>query len=129
MPVGTSTALSSPTYPRHARLSGAASFARVFRKGKRTGDRFFTVIFRPGSDDAQNARLGFAIARKRIPTAVARNRLKRVVRESFRHRRRQLPVADMVVMATGLAARTDNDVLRESLDRHWQKVKQQCASR
>ena len=125
--MGKSTVHCSPTYPRAARLSGAASFARVFRKGRRTGDRFFTVIFRPGNGEAERARLGFAIARKRVPTAVARNRLKRVVRESFRHSFQELPVADMVVMATELAARTDSAVLNSSLDRHWQKVKQQCA--
>ena len=35
-------------------------------------------------NDCRHARLGLVVSKKNIPTAVARNRLKRVIRESFR---------------------------------------------
>jgi ribonuclease P protein component len=56
----------------------------VFRQGQRSADRFFTVLYRPNALDMP--RLGFAISRKKVRHATDRNRLKRVVRESFRIR-------------------------------------------
>jgi ribonuclease P protein component len=68
------------------------------------------------------ARLGLAIARKQVRRAVARNRLKRIVRESFRHRSEALHGIDLVVMARADAAKADKTTLRESLDRLMRRI-------
>lgn len=75
------------------------------------------------SDNGQRcARLGLAIARKQLRLAVQRNRIKRVVRDAFRHRRTQLDGLDIVVMARHPAARADNARLRASLLAHFEQL-------
>jgi len=66
-----------------------------------------------------------AIAKKACPKAVGRNRIKRVVRESFRAHLVGQTVdvtLDFVVMATAEAAGQGNRVLSESLSVHWQQL-------
>jgi ribonuclease P protein component len=54
---------------------------------------------------------------------VARNRVKRLVRESFRHAQDDLAGLDLVVMARSGIAATPNRPLREALDRHWRRLR------
>jgi len=67
-----------------------------------------------------------AISRKAAGSAVQRNRMKRIIRESFRVHRMQLPAVDLVVMSRPEAAKVDNSQLRQSLDKHWRRVKAKC---
>lgn len=66
-----------------------------------------------------------AVAKKAVPHAVGRNRIKRLVRESFRAQMAgQLleGAMDFVVLPTAQAADQSNKALRESLSAHWQKL-------
>lgn len=67
------------------------------------------------------ARLGIVVAKKNIKLAVDRNRLKRLVRESFRKQQLGLLGLDIVVIikkdATGLS-----DVLKMIGDKHAAKT-------
>ena len=74
--------MSQACLPKHAKLLKAADYNRVFDKSVRSSDRYFTVLARP--NDVSYARLGTAFSKKRVKLAVARNRLKRISRESFR---------------------------------------------
>jgi ribonuclease P protein component len=68
------------------------------------------------------ARLGLAIAKKSVKKAVDRNRIKRVVRESFRHQKWTLSNIDFVVLCrdkTGLASKNE---LALSIQSHWEKL-------
>lgn len=75
------------------------------------------------------ARLGLAIAKKSARRAIDRNRLKRVVREVFRHNRQSLPGIDLVVMARSPAAAADMQSLRTSLERHFTQLAAQLGVR
>jgi len=66
------------------------------------------------------ARLGLAIAKKQIPRAVDRNRIKRVVRESFRIL--QLHEHDFVVLARRDTVTATNAQLFLSLKHHWDRL-------
>jgi ribonuclease P protein component len=70
----------------------------------------------------QPARLGLAIAKRQIRKAVARNRLKRLVREAFRHDRVRLDGLDLVVMARTAATAAPSVRLRTSLQRHFERL-------
>jgi ribonuclease P protein component len=60
-------------------------------------------------------------------SAVGRNKLKRLAREAFRMQQ-ALPSWDFVVMAKTGADRTEHRVLRDSLDRHFSRLKAQATA-
>lgn len=66
------------------------------------------------------ARLGLAIAKKQLPRAVDRNRIKRVVRESFRLL--QMQEHDFVVLARRDTVTATNAQLFLSLKHHWDRL-------
>jgi len=101
------------------RLLDAAAYGRVFNKSIRSRDKLFTVLARGNKDDA--ARLGLAISKKHCRKATARNRVKRVIRESFRQHQRQLTGLDIVVINQPAAATANNGAMNDSLERHWQR--------
>jgi ribonuclease P protein component len=74
---------------------------------------------RPGA-----ARLGLAISKKQARRAIDRNRLKRLIRETFRRSRDELPGVDLVVMARAVALGVDNRRLTASLQRHFQRLRE-----
>ena len=69
-------------FPKRARLLKPAEFSRVFKKAHRSSDRQLTILAAP--NDLDYPRLGLAISKKHAKRAVDRNRIKRIVRESFR---------------------------------------------
>ena len=95
----------------------------MFRRSRRFADRYWTVlVHEPDDARASGARLGLAIAKKRARRAVERNRIKRVARESFRHRRAVLDGMHVVVMNRDAAATATRAELRAALDTLWDKV-------
>jgi ribonuclease P protein component len=80
----------------------------------------FTVLCR--SNEQQRPRLGLAIAKKHCKQATARNRIKRIVRESFRQHKALLSGLDIVVMNQPAATAADNRRLFASLEQHWRRV-------
>lgn len=107
------------------RLADAASFSRVFKKAQRSSDKMFTVLYRVNKDN--EARLGLAIAKKHCRLATGRNRIKRVVRESFRRYKAELAGLDIVVLNRPAATQADNRQLLTRLEKHWQKCQSAVA--
>lgn len=102
------------------RLLKAADYERVFQHAQRSSSKAVTVLARQSGRDS--ARLGLAIPRKQIRKAVERNRVKRLIRESFRRHQALLSGLDVVVIGrTELAAKNSRCVLR-CLEKHWQQV-------
>ena len=79
----------------------------------------FTVLYKENGE--QNARLGLAVSKKNCRLAVGRNRLKRVIRESFRQHHETLQGFDVVVLNQPAAMRASNKALFDSLHQHWQR--------
>lgn len=69
-----------------------------------------------------SARLGLAVGRKNIRSAVDRNRIKRVIRESFRHTQGSLDALDLVVIAKIGAGQARNMELYNALRKHWLRI-------
>ena len=103
-----------------ARLTDAKQYKQVFADAKRRGDRYFTVLSIANS--IGEARLGMAVPRRHTPRAVDRNRLKRLIRESFRHHRATMAARDIVVLVKASAQHADNTELTSALARHWRHL-------
>jgi len=91
----------------------------VFKKATRSRDKLFTVLCRDNEDEG--CRLGMAISKKHCRKASARNRIKRVIRESFRHHQPLLAGLDIVVINQPAAAMAKNSAMNESLEHHWRQ--------
>lgn len=113
--------MSSPAgLPRQARLRRRADFAALKSSGGRLGVRCFQLRYAP--NNSGTPRLGLAISKQVSRRAVERNRLKRLVRESFRRVRHRLPAVDLVVMARAQAAGMDGAPLLAQIDELWEKL-------
>jgi ribonuclease P protein component len=104
-------------FGRNNRLLNAAAFDHVFKKANRSRDKWFTVLSR--ENNGGGARLGLAISKNRCRKATARNRIKRIVRESFRHHQAELGSLDVVVINQAAAATATSRQLFDSLAGHW----------
>ena len=100
-------------FPRSARVRAKAEFSRVFADGRRSGNAVLAVHFL--ADDLP-PRLGLAVSRKVDRRAVGRNRIKRAMRERFRHLRAQLAPGAYVVVARSGAREADAGALNEALE-------------
>ena len=109
---------------KRARLLNASEFNRVFDKPVRSSDQYFTVLAR--LNETGLPRLGLAISKKRARLAVTRNRLKRIIRESFRQKQHELCCADFIVLAGQQSSNASNIRLLQSLEQHWQKLNKLC---
>jgi len=106
-------------FTQNNRLPDAAAFGRVFDRATRSRDEFFTVLCRRNKQSI--ARLGLAISKKHCRKATARNRIKRIIRESFRQQQALLAGLDVVVMNRPAAAMASSRQISDSLDAHWQR--------
>ena len=106
------------------RLHQAAEFREVKRSGKKFADTFFS--FSVLANHETYPRLGLSIATSTFGTAVARNRIKRITRESFRLNQHSLPPVDVTVSARAAAGKADVRELRASLDKHWEAISRRC---
>ena len=83
------------SFGRAVRLLKPEAFEQVFKENERARTDSLLVMVRPNV--VGHARLGMVIAKRLLPRAVDRNRVKRCVRETFRLQRVDLPACDFVV--------------------------------
>jgi len=98
-------------FPRQARVRARADFDRVFKDGRRVA---LPALALHWLADGGPARLGLAVSRKVDPRAVGRNRIKRILRDTFRHLRPTLAGGAYVLVARAPAAAMPPPALREA---------------
>ncbi len=108
------------SFPVRLKLTRTADFEAVFKQGERSADQLFTLLYRPSGLD--HARLGMTAPAKRVRTAVGRNRIRRLVRESFRHTAPDLAGLDIVVLVKAPASEASNPQVFNSLSAHWRRL-------
>ena len=106
-------------FRRTDRLLRSRDFRHVAGQGTRAAERYFVVLAVPTPDSSQQkvTRVGITVSR-RVGGAVARNRLKRRIREWFRGARAGLrPGMDIVVIARRGAAELAGYQVEDELGR------------
>jgi ribonuclease P protein component len=83
-------------FTREMRLVHRNDFARAFREGRRARGAILAVVVRPNG--LAHSRLGLSVGRTIWKSAVKRNRVRRIFRESFRLSYPDLPKGVDVVM-------------------------------
>jgi ribonuclease P protein component len=113
----------SSSFPPSARLHTPGEFQRMLRDGKRSHGRYFRLhVMAPApSADVSESRLGITVSKRVSKRAVERNRIKRIVRESFRHSRVRLPPGDYLLVAKPECAGII-DALSSDLDALWRRA-------
>ncbi len=112
------------SYSRELRLLTPEDFQPVFKNAIPAVSPHLTLLARKNTLD--HPRIGMAIPKKHIKHAVGRNRIRRVVREQFRHQQHQLPNIDIVVIAKAGIADLSNQDINKVLDKLWRKLVQRC---
>lgn len=113
-------------FGRHKRLLCAAEYERVFERAHKSSGRALTVLARQSGQET--ARLGLAIPAKQIRRAVDRNRVKRLIRESFRRHQALLRGLDVVVIGRSDLAGKDSRRVFECLERHWRSISESASA-
>lgn len=110
-------------FPKTSRLLNAADYKAVFSNAQfKVSCRHFLVLaIRNGRS---SARLGLVIAKKNVALAVQRNRIKRQLRNTFRHKATLLGNLDLVVLARKDADKLDNAQLKTTIETLWQDLQE-----
>jgi ribonuclease P protein component len=115
-----SRAIRKLRFEPNRRLHQPAEFREVRTRGRRLSDALFSLSVLANHET--HPRLGLAIATRTFGSAVARNRIKRITRESFRLNQHTLPAVDVTVSARDAARHATLQDLRASLDKHWKSI-------
>jgi ribonuclease P protein component len=84
---------------RRHRLSRSRDFDAVYRHGRSVSTRFLTLYWFAREEGGDQPRLGLSVPKKAVSSAVARNRIKRRLREIWRARLDRLaPDRDYVLI-------------------------------
>lgn len=118
--------MTSFDFPRHRRLLNAGDYRRVFEQAEfKVSDQHVLILARPSLHD--HSRLGLVIAKKGIKLAVHRNRVKRIVRDSFRSLcspTNEFPVAlDIVILSRKGLGELDNDTVHRLISKQWSRLR------
>ncbi|MFS9480913.1 ribonuclease P protein component [Legionella pneumophila] len=90
----------------------------MFENAKKITTDDFVVLFR--ENKLGFARLGLALSKKMITKAHDRNRIKRLLRESFRQT--NLPSVDIIILARPGLAKKTNLGINTKLNKTWEKL-------
>jgi len=102
--------------PKKVRLLTKADYNAVFAKPVKVSNALFLILIHKTSNT--HSRLGLVISKKVDKRAVQRNRIKRIVRESFRNKEFETK-CDYAVLARGKITSLKNNEIFESLDKLW----------
>jgi len=112
-------------FGKSQRLLNSSDFTSVFTDPPfRASHKHLLILAKPTNN--ASGRLGLVIAKKNIRKAVDRNRIKRLIRESFRHQQHYLAGIDAIVLARRDLDKLDNQQLFATLNQQWLKIQKKA---
>lgn len=107
------------SFPKKFRLRTQSEFDAVYHNNVFAADK--VLVIQANKNGCSHSRLGLSIGRK-VGNAVQRNRWKRVIRESFRKRRNQIPVGLDIVVRPRKGAICESAAVAFSLEQLVKRV-------
>jgi len=115
-------------FGKESRLLKAEEYKAVFDHASlKVSGKDILFLARPNG--LSHSRLGLVVAKKNIRKAVHRNRIKRLVRESFRHQQVCTNNIDAVVLARKGLDHLDNQSMRQQLNELWDRMNKKVQSK
>lgn len=111
------------SYQRDSRITNSQEYSSVLSNAKRIDLQYLVLYVCP--NNVNRARLGMIVAKRKLGSAVLRNRLRRIIKESFRCNQQHLSAVDVVVIAKNTiatAAQANFVEVERILSRGWQKL-------
>ena len=106
--------------PKKARLLKRAQFLKLSKQGKKVyRDSFLALV---SVSKAHNNRIGITVSKK-VGNAIERNRIKRIIREYFRHNKENIsgPKDINIIARKGLTSLANRQIF-EKLDKLFAKI-------
>jgi ribonuclease P protein component len=113
--------MANSPFDKSVRLLNSSDFSPVF-SGAQVKSACPELLILARKTHGDHARVGIVVAKKHVNLAVQRNRIKRLIRESFRQQQCDLPKMDIVVLVRKGAANRDNKRLTQLLQKQWVKL-------
>ncbi|OGV34542.1 MAG: ribonuclease P protein component [Legionellales bacterium RIFCSPHIGHO2_12_FULL_35_11] len=105
-------------FSKSQRLLTKIDFDFVFSRAKKISTKYFVVLYR--DNKISHSRLGIILAKKMVPKAHDRNKIKRLIRESFRTNK--IKPVDIVFLARPGLAKITNHEFISSIEQAWSKI-------
>ncbi|WP_198781716.1 ribonuclease P protein component [Shewanella putrefaciens] len=112
--------MTSYTFTRELRLLTPAQFKSVFSNPIKASSAEITLLAIPNSE--QHPRLGLTVAKRYVKRANQRNRIKRVIRDSFRLNQHDIPHLDIVVLVRNGVMEMENTEINKLIEKLWRKL-------
>jgi len=109
------------SYPSSAHLKSSERISEVYQSGEKLKQGFLLLFYLPSNESGH--KIAFAVPKRKISSAVRRNRIKRLMREAFRKHKALLPQGksyDMVLLFLGDEP-PESLRLEKSYQKLWEK--------
>ena len=113
------------SFDKSLRLLNAGDYQAVFDQS-RLKVSTAELLFLANANGLDHPRLGLVVAKKNVRLAAQRNRLKRIVRESFRMQQSRLPGIDVIVLARKGVDKLDNPTLHRTCKQLWRQLEKRA---
>lgn len=117
------TVLATPTarFTKEQRLLTPAAFREVFDAPERKLHQSHLMAFVRANTE-EKPRVGMAITKRKVPTAVARNLIKRQIREQFRTKALNIENKDIVFIVKKSINDIDDKELKNQINNIFKKI-------
>lgn len=110
------------TFKRSLRLCKKRDFQYVYKHGKSYVD-YYSILYVFKSNDEKTSRIGIAVGKK-LGNAVVRNRIKRLMREVYRHNTFKIKNGfDLIWIARRPLVKSNINIFNKSFKRIFDKAK------